>query len=205
MQVAVAEGAPGLLLDGAAQDLLFREARTIEDFTNAPVTDEQVQAIYDLIKYGPTSMNQQPLRIVLLRSAAAKGAAIRWMLGVNKARTAAAPLTALLAADLRFHERLPELFPAKPDAARLFEDPFVREESARFNAALQIAYFILGVRAAGLAAAPTLGFDAEGIDKEFFGDGRHTILTVLNMGRPAAVAVPPRLPRLAFRDVVTVM
>ncbi|MFI0421581.1 malonic semialdehyde reductase [Spongiactinospora sp. 9N601] len=199
----MAEGAHGLLLDAAAQDLLFREARTVEAFTGEPVTEEHLQAVYDLVKYGPTSMNQQPLRMVVLRSAQARAAVVRWMLGINKARTAAAPLTVLLAADLHFHERLPELFPAKPDAARLFEDPFVRKESARFNAALQIAYLILGIRAAGLAAAPTLGFDAEGIDKEFFGDGGHTVLTVLNIGRPAATAVPPRLPRLAYGDVVT--
>ncbi|MEU4575120.1 malonic semialdehyde reductase [Nonomuraea sp. NPDC023979] len=199
------EDAFGLLLDRAAQDLLFREARTVDVFTGEPVGDDLVRAVYDLVRYGPTSMNQQPLRIVLLRSAEARANAVRWMSGPGRARTAAAPLTALLAADLCFHERLPELFPGRPDAARLFEDPRVREESARFNAALQIAYLILGVRAAGLAAAPTMGFDPGGLDKEFFGDGRHTTLAVLNLGRPVPGTPPPRLPRLEFDDAVTVI
>ncbi|MFH9677337.1 malonic semialdehyde reductase [Streptomyces sp. NPDC017405] len=195
-----------LTLDTAAQDLLFREARTANAFTSEPVTDEQVQAIYDLVKYAPTSMNQQPLRIVLVRSAGARERLLRHMAGSNAAKVSAAPLVALLAADYRFHEHLPRLFPHRPQARDLYADRTVREESARFNATLQIAYFILGVRAAGLAAGPIVGFDAEGVDREFFGAPEQrtaTVLTVVNVGRPAENAWFARLPRLEYHEVVT--
>ncbi|MFJ4006557.1 malonic semialdehyde reductase [Streptomyces sp. NPDC090023] len=195
-----------LALDPAAQDLLFREARTANTFTSEPVTDEQIQAVYDLVKYAPTSMNQQPLRIVLVRSAEARERLVQHMTGNNAAKVSAAPLVALLAADYRFHEKLPRLFPHLPGASDLFADRTVREESACFNATLQIAYFILGVRAAGLAAGPVVGFDAEGVDTEFFGERERrtaTVLTVVNVGKPAENAWFARLPRLEFHEVVT--
>jgi 3-hydroxypropanoate dehydrogenase len=195
-----------LALDQAAQDLLFREARTPNAFTPEPVTDEQVRAIYDLVKYAPTSMNQQPLRIVLVRSAAARQRLVRHMAGTNAAKVSAAPLVALLAADYEFHEKLPRLFPHRPEVRELFADRSVREQSARFNATLQIAYFILGVRAAGLAAGPIVGFDAERVDREFFGartPRTATVLTVVNVGKPAENAWLARLPRLAFHEAVS--
>ncbi len=192
-----------LVLDAAAQDLLFREARTANTFTDEPVTDEQVQAIYDLVKYAPTSMNQQPLRVVLVRSAEARERLVAHMADGNKGKTAAAPLVALLVADHEFHEELPALFPAFPQAKDLFfgERP-VREASSTFNAALQVGYFILGVRAAGLAAGPMTGYDAAGINKEFL-DGDHSVLAVVNIGKPGADAWYPRNPRLSFEQVVT--
>jgi 3-hydroxypropanoate dehydrogenase len=193
-----------LALDPAAQDLLFREARTANAFTDEPVTDEQVQAIYDLVKYAPTSMNQQPLRIVLVRSAEARERLVAHMADGNKEKTAKAPLVAILAADHEFHEELPRLFPHFPQAKDLFfgERP-VREGSSSFNAALQVGYFIIGVRAAGLAAGPMTGYDAAGINKEFFADGDHSVLAVVNIGRPAENAWFPRGPRLEYDEVVT--
>ncbi|MFD8554563.1 nitroreductase family protein, partial [Streptomyces fradiae] len=120
-----------LVLDPAAQDLLFREARTTGAFTDEPVTEEQVQAIYDLVKYGPTAFNQTPLRVVLVRSAEARERLVPLMAEGNQAKTAAAPLVAILAADNEFHEELPMLFPAFPQAkyALISERP-VREASA---------------------------------------------------------------------------
>lgn len=192
-----------LLLDPAAQDLLFREARTANAFTDEPVTDEQVQAIYDLVKYGPTAFNQTPLRITLVRSAEARERLVQHMAEGNQPKTAAAPLVAILSADNEFHEELPALFPAFPQAKDVFfaERP-VRENSALLNAALQAAYFIVGVRAAGLAAGPMTGFDAEGVRKEFL-DGDHTPLMVVNIGKPGEGASYPRAPRLAYDEVVT--
>ncbi|OKI69471.1 malonic semialdehyde reductase [Streptomyces sp. MJM1172] len=193
-----------LVLDSAAQDLLFREARTVGSFSDEPVTEEQVQAIYDLVKYGPTAFNQTPLRITLVRSAEARERLVRHMAEGNKAKTAAAPLVAILSADNEFHEELPHLLPYFPQAKDVFfsERP-VREQSALLNAALQAAYFIVGVRAAGLAAGPMTGADLAGLQKEFLDDD-HTPLMVVNIGKPSdEPAAFDRAPRLGFDQVVT--
>ena len=192
-----------LVLDPATQDLLFREARSANTFTDEPVTDEQVQAIYDLVKYGPTAFNQTPLRITLVRSPEARERLVAHMAEGNRPKTASAPLVAILSADNEFHEELPHLFPAAPQIKDMFfaERP-VRENAAALNAALQAAYFIVGIRAAGLAAGPMTGFDAEGIRKEFLDDD-HTPLMVVNIGRPGPDAWHPRSPRLEFDQVVT--
>jgi 3-hydroxypropanoate dehydrogenase len=192
-----------LSLDATAQDLLFREARTANTFTDEQVTDEQVQAIYDLIKYGPTSSNQSPLRIVLVRSREARERLVPHMAEGNRPKTAAAPLVAILAADNEFHEELPRLFPHFPQAKDVFygERP-ARERSALLNGALQAAYFLLGVRAAGLAAGPMSGFDHAGVRKDFLDDD-HTPLMVVNIGRPGPDAWRERLPRLSYDEVVT--
>ncbi|MFF1677327.1 malonic semialdehyde reductase [Streptomyces sp. NPDC058256] len=192
-----------LVLDSAAQDLLFREARTANTFTDEPVTEEQVQAIYDLVKYGPTAMNQSPLRITLVRSAEARERLVAHMAEGNQPKTAAAPLVAILSADNEFHEELPQLFPHFPGAKGLFDGSReAREQSANLNAALQSAYFIIGVRAAGLAAGPMGGFDATGVQKEFLDDD-HTPLMIVNIGRPGEDAWFPRGPRLESEQVIT--
>ncbi|MER6086171.1 malonic semialdehyde reductase [Streptomyces sp. NPDC001833] len=193
-----------LVLDPAAQDLLFREARTANTFTDEPVTDEQVQAIYDLVKYGPTSMNQSPLRVTLVRSPEARERLVRHMSEGNQKKTAAAPLVAILSADNEFHEELPQLFPHFEGAKAMFEGAGrdAREKNAALNAALQAAYFIIGVRAAGLAAGPMTGVDFAGIQKEFLDDD-HTPFVVVNIGKPGPDAWFPRGPRLAYDDVVT--
>ncbi|MFB7450301.1 malonic semialdehyde reductase [Streptomyces sp. NPDC056194] len=192
-----------LALDAVAQDLLFREARTANTFTDEPVTDEQVQAIYDLVKYGPTAFNQTPLRITLVRSPEARERLVKHMAEGNAAKTAAAPLVAILSADNEFHEDLPALLPHFPQAKDMFfsERP-VREGSALLNAALQAAYFIVGVRAAGLAAGPMTGLDFAGLQKEFLDDD-HTPLMVVNIGKPGEDAWFPRSPRLSYDEVVT--
>ncbi|MFI9548326.1 malonic semialdehyde reductase [Streptomyces sp. NPDC052016] len=192
-----------LVLDPTAQDLLFREARTANTFTDEPVTEEQVQAIYDLVKYGPTAFNQTPLRITLVRSAEARERLVQHMAEGNQAKTATAPLVAILSADNEFHEELPTLFPAFPQAKDVFfAERAARENAAALNAALQAAYFIVGVRAAGLAAGPMTGFDVEGVRKEFLDDD-HTPLIVVNIGKPGENASYPRSPRLAYEQVVT--
>ncbi|GAA1385712.1 malonic semialdehyde reductase [Kitasatospora putterlickiae] len=192
-----------LVLDAAAQDLLFREARTANTFTDEPVSDEQVQAIYELVKFGPTAMNQQPLRVVLVRSAEARERLVQHLGEGNKAKTSAAPLTAILAVDNEFHEELPTVFPHFPGAKDYFTERPARESSAAMNGALQAGYFIIGVRAAGLAAGPMTGYDAEGVNKEFFADGEHSVLAVVNIGKPGENAWYPRSPRLAYDEVVT--
>jgi 3-hydroxypropanoate dehydrogenase len=191
-----------LALSPDAQDLLFREARTANTFTDEPVTDEQVAAIYDLVKYGPTAMNTQPLRIVLVRQGEARDRLLKVMADGNRDKTADAPLVAVLAADLDFHENLPRTFPHFPGAKDAFADPVAREQAATFNATLQIGYFLVGVRAAGLAAGPMGGFDREALDAELFAGTSLKSLLVVNLGHPGENAWFDRLPRLEHSEVV---
>ena len=191
-----------LALSPDAQDLLFREARTANTFTDEPVTDEQVAAIYDLVKFGPTAMNTQPLRIVLVRQGEARDRLLKVMADGNRDKTADAPLVAILAADTDFHEHLPRTFPHFPGAKDAFADDAGREQAAKFNASLQIGYFLIGVRAAGLAAGPMGGFDRDALDAEFFeGTGLKSLL-VVNLGHPGENAWFDRLPRLAHDEAV---
>ncbi|MEU5790708.1 malonic semialdehyde reductase [Micromonospora purpureochromogenes] len=191
-----------LALDRDAQDLLFRAARTANTFTDEPVTDAQVAAIHDLVRYGPTALNGQPLRVLLVRSAPARARLLPHVSAGNRAKTASAPLVAVLAADVDFHHRLPELFPHRPTARDWLADRAQRVAQARFNATLQAGYFLLGVRAAGLAAGPMAGFDTAGVQREFFPDGRHEVLLLVNIGRPGPDAWHDRLPRLAAEEVI---
>ncbi|MEV6956720.1 malonic semialdehyde reductase [Streptomyces sp. NPDC051183] len=192
-----------LVLDSAAQDLLFREARTANSFSDEPVTEEQVQAIYDLVKFGPTAFNATPLRITLVRSPEARERLVRHMADGNKAKTASAPLVAILSADNEFHEELPHLLPHFPQAKdAFFSERPVREQAALVNASLQAAYFIVGIRAAGLAAGPMTGLDFAGLQKEFLDDD-HTPLMVVNIGKPGEDAWLPRSPRLTSEQVIT--
>lgn len=192
-----------LLLESAAQDLLFRDARTANTFTAEPVADEQVEAIYDLVKYAPTSANMQPLRVLLVRSDEARERLLKHMSDNNRDKAANAPLVAILAADTEFHENLPRVFPHAPGFKDVFADADKREQTARFNAALQIGYFLLGIRAAGLAAGPMAGYDVEGLDADFFPDGRLKSQLVVNIGKAGLNAWFERLPRLGFDEVVT--
>ena len=191
-----------LAIDQDAADLLFRGARTAHTFTAEPVTDQQVRAIYELIKWAPTSLNTQPLRITLIRSPQAREQLVRHLMPGNQAKTAAAPLVAVLTADRLFHDTLSQVLPHFPGARELFLDDGRRHASAGFNGALQVAYFILGVRAAGLAAGPMTGFDAAALEVELFPAGDRQVLAVVNLGHPGPDAYHPRQPRLAYEQVV---
>ncbi|NYH51813.1 3-hydroxypropanoate dehydrogenase [Nocardiopsis arvandica] len=195
-----------LVLDKVAQDLLFRDARSANSFTDEPVTEEQVRAIHDLVRYGPTAMNNQPLRVTVVRSRQARERLVPHMAGNNAPKTLTAPLTLILSSDSDFHENFPKTFPVVPDARDNFAGMPVeaRRSMADQNALLQIAYLIVGVRAAGLAAGPMSGFDAEGVRREFFGeDSALRPLVVMNVGRPGPDAWFDRLPRLEHDEVFT--
>jgi 3-hydroxypropanoate dehydrogenase len=194
-----------LVLDKDAQDLLFRSARTANSFTSEEVSDEHVRAIYDLVKYGPTSMNAQPLRVVLLRSPDARARLLPHLMAGNRAKTEAAPLVAVLAYDVDFHEELPRVFPHAPGVKEMFDEEQSRHGFARDNAFLQAAYFLLGVRAAGLAAGPMGGYDAAGLDAALFPEGRTRSVMVVNIGAPGADAWAERLPRLDFDEAVSIV
>lgn len=193
-------------LDSTALDLLFREAKTARVFTDEPVSDETVAAVYDLVKWAPTAYNTSPLRLTVLRGRAARQRLLPLVSESNRKAIEAAPLTVILSADLDFHEKLPTLMPALPTLKdTLYADEELRERQALLNAALQIGYFVVGVRGAGLAAGPMSGFDATAVDKEFFGDGRQRSMVLVNIGHPAENAYRPRAPRLAADEAVTVL
>jgi 3-hydroxypropanoate dehydrogenase len=192
-----------LTLGKDAQDLLFRSARTANTFTDEPVTEEQVAAIYDLVKYAPTSMNTQPLRITLVRTPEARQRLVGHLSDGNKAKTAAAPLVAILAYDPEFHEHLPQQFPHYQGAQDIYKGKDFRFDVAKLNASLQIGYFILGVRAAGLFAGPMTGFNNAGLDEEFFAETGYKSLVVVNIGKPGPEAWFPRNPRLDHEQVIT--
>ncbi|MDO9406843.1 malonic semialdehyde reductase [Patulibacter sp.] len=192
-----------LALAPDAQSLLFREARTANTFTDEPVTDDQIRAIWDLVRWAPSAANTQPLRIVVVRSSEAKARLLPLMSGGNREKTAAAPVTAILAADTRFFDHWDRLLPYKKGGGASFEGSPDAEGMARFNGALQAGYFLLGVRAAGLAAGPMAGFDKAGVDAEFFPEGTVKSLLVVNIGHPGPDAWMDRLPRLEHDEVVT--
>ncbi|MFB9909423.1 malonic semialdehyde reductase [Allokutzneria oryzae] len=193
-----------LLLDKAAQELLFTEARTANTFSQEPVPDETLRAIWELAQWAPTALNTNPLRVHYLRTEEAKSRLVPHMAEGNRAKTASAPVVAVLAADTDFHEHIPHLVPFRPEAREYFAaDEKMRTDAAHFNSALQAGYFLLAVRAAGLAAGPMGGFDREGVDREFFPEGRLRSLLVVNIGKPGENPWFDRLPRLAYDDVVT--
>jgi 3-hydroxypropanoate dehydrogenase len=192
-----------LALDKTAQDLLFRDARTANAFSAEPVGEEQVAAIYDLIKYAPTAFNSQPLRILLVRSPEARERLVKHLWDGNKAKTADAPLVAVLAYDPEFHEHLPTQLPHFAGAQKMYQGKENRFVEGTISAGLQVGYFILGVRAAGLAAGPMTGLSAEAIDNEFFAETGYKTLVVVNIGRPGENSWSPRGPRLEQDLVIT--
>jgi 3-hydroxypropanoate dehydrogenase len=190
-------------LDGPALDLLFRDARSPSAFLDRPVDEATLRAIYELIKYGPTSLNQQPLRIVAVRGEAARHRLLRHVHEGNQGKARSAPLILILAADPNFHERLPDVFPHAPQLREaLAPDVAGRTAQARFNAILQIGYLIVAIRSAGLAAGPMIGFDPAAVARDFFPDRGWVALLLMNVGHGLPKS-RPRLPRLDYSDVVS--
>ena len=191
-------------LDEAGRALLFTDARTANTWDDTPVTDEELTAIWELAKWAPTSANTQPLRVLYVRPGEGRDRLLPFMAEGNRAKTAAAPAVAVLAVDTRFHEHIPTVFPFRPELKDYYAaDEELRAGSARTNATLQAAYFILAVRANGLAAGPMGGFDPAGIDAEFFPDGRFKTILVVNIGHPGENPWFDRLPRLPHDEVVS--
>jgi 3-hydroxypropanoate dehydrogenase len=204
MSVAESIAPPALTrLDDAGRALLFTDARTANSFAPTPVTDAELNEIWELAKWPPTAANIQPLRVLYVRPGPGRDRLVEHMADGNKAKTATAPAVAVLALDTRFHEHIPAVMPYKPELKDVFEaNETMRTETGRFSAALQAGYFLLAVRAHGLAAGPMGGFDAAGLDADFFPDGRWRSILVVNIGHPGEDPWFGRLPRLDHADVV---
>ena len=186
-------------LNDQALDQLFRKGRTYNHFLDQPVAEADLHAIWDLMKWGPTSVNQLPARMIWCTSAEAKAKLAACASGTNGPKILAAPVSVIIGMDVNFHENLPELFP-HTDAKAWFEgNTELREVSAMRNSTLQGAYFIMAARALGLDTGPMSGFDNGKVDLEFFADQpgvRSNFISTLGHGDPASLH--PQSPRPEF-------
>jgi len=186
-------------LHPAALEQLFTEARTFNKFQDRAVSDETLRELVDLMKWAPTSMNAQPVRIVFVKSAEAKARLKPALAPGNVDKTMAAPVTAIIGHDVGFHEHLPVQFPAMPGARDMFASNAQLAETTAFrNGSLQGAYLIMAARALGLDAGAMSGFDNAAVDQAFFADGRFKSNFLVNLGYGDASGNWPRGPRLPF-------
>lgn len=207
-------------LDDGALDLLFRKARTQNGWLDRSVNDDTLRQLYELMKWGPTSANSSPARIVFVRSQEGKERLKTALAKGNVEKVMTAPVTAIIAYDLQFYSKLPKLFPHSPATRdRFASTPELVEVTARRNSSLQGAYMILAARALGLDCGPLSGFDNAKVDAEFFGAGsareeceqeffpsgqvKSNFLCNLGYGDPSKLF--PRLPRLEFDDACTLV
>ena len=211
----------GQKIDDAAMNALFREARaSYSKWQDKPVTDEKLRELYDLLKWGPTSANGEPGRFAFLRTKDSKERLRPALAPLNVEKTMSAPVTVIIAYDLKFYEQLPKLFPQSPGMKKLFEgSPELVEVTARRNSSLQGAYLMLAARSLGLDCGPMSGFDNAKVDEEFFGVGRacegcdqeffpegHVRSNFLcNVGYGARAKLFPRSPRLAFEEACSLL
>ena len=201
-------------LDEQGMDLLFRQARTHSVWLDRPVSDGTLRQLYELMKWGPTSANCCPARILFLRTAEAKARLLPALSPGNVEKTRIAPVTAIIAYDLRFYDKLPRLFPHNPGMRQAYVDAPQRVEvTAMRNSSLQGAYFILAARAVGLDCGPMSGFDnakvdeeffaagkCEGCDEEFLSEGHLRSNFLCNLGHGDHTKLFPRSPRLEFEE-----
>ncbi len=184
--------------DDIMLDRLFRHARTHNDWDARPVNGETVRALYNLAKWGPTTANSNPARFVFIRSAQAKARLMPHINAGNVDKVTQAPCTVIIAGDTRFYEEYGTLFPSR-DMRSVFEgkDALIAETVAR-SSTLQGAYLIMAARAMVMDCGPMSGFDAAGVDGEFFADGRWKVNFLCNIGHGRPEAPHPRNPRLDF-------
>jgi 3-hydroxypropanoate dehydrogenase len=187
-------------LGDKALSQLCLDARTYNSWSARPVDDATIRSLYQLASLGPTAANTSPARFVFVRSATGKERLLPHVNPGNQDKTRAAPCCVIVATDTRFHELMPQLFPAR-DFKSLFEaDPVAARETARRSSTLEGAYLILAARALGLDTGPMSGFNAEGLNGEFFPDGRWQANFLCNIGYGTDDGLFPRNPRLSFEE-----
>lgn len=189
----------GHRLDDRALDTIFREARSYNGYADTPVTPADCDAIWELMKWGPTSANQMPARLVWCLSADAKARLAACASGTNGPKIIAAPATVIIGMDEDFHEQLPTLFPHTDARSWFVGNLPLRQTSAMRNSTLQGAYFIIAARALGFDTGPMSGFDNARVDAEFFAETptvKSNFIATLGIGDPATIF--PRLPRPGF-------
>jgi 3-hydroxypropanoate dehydrogenase len=192
-------------INDEALDIIFRNARTQNKWLDKPVSNTMLMAIYDLMRWGPTSANNSPARILFLTTPEAKERLKPHLSEGNRAKTMSAPVTAIIGYDTDFHDHLPRLFPHNQDAKNWFKDDVLRETTAFRNGTLQGAYFIIAARAVGLDCGPMSGFSNAGVDKEFFAGTniKSNFICSLGYGDPSGLF--PRSPRLSFDEACKIL
>jgi 3-hydroxypropanoate dehydrogenase len=192
-------------LNDDALNQLFREARTYNGYQDKPVTDAQLNDIWELMKFGPTSANCLPARIVWCTSTDAKQKLAALAMSANGEKILKAPVTAIIGMDLEFYEQLPELFPHTDARSWFVGNDELIEKTAFRNSSLQGAYFILAARALGLDTGPMSGFDNAAVDAAFFAGTKvkSNFISTLGYGDPASIF--ERSPRPAFERFNTVV
>jgi len=193
------------LLSDRDLDLIFRSARTHNDWSDRPVSDVQLRAVYDLMRMGPTSANCEPARIVFAKSAEAREKLAACASGSNAPKIRQAPVTAIIGMDMKFYDQLPKLFP-HTDARSWFtsNDALVRETAFR-NSSLQGAYFIIAARAIGLNCGPMSGFDKAKVDAAFFAGTDIETNFICSIGYGTEKNLFPRSPRLSFEEAASIV
>ena len=189
-------------LDDPALDTLFRKARTRNGWSPAPVSDNLIRELYELMKWGPTSGNGSPARFVWVRSAEGKARLAAVASEGNRPKILAAPLTVIIGYDLEFGEQMPKLFPARGEAmkAMFAKAPAIAESTAFRNSSMQGAYLIIAARALGLDCGPMSGFDNAAVDREFFADTPIRSNFLCSIGHGTEENLYPRNPRLTFEE-----
>lgn len=184
----------------AAIDQIFRHARTHNGWLDRPVSDEQLRALYDLWKMGPTSANCSPARVVFVRSREAKEKLEPALSEKNRGKTMAAPVVAIIGMDLAFYEKLPMLFPHDDARSWFAGKPRLIEDTAFRNSSLQGAYLILAARALGIDTGPMSGFDNAKVDEAFFAGTAVKSNFICSLGYGDPEKLFPRSPRLPFDE-----
>ncbi len=192
-------------LSEAGKDLLFREARTHKVWQDKPVGEDLLRAVWDLARMGPTSANCSPMRVVFVTSPEGKEKLKSALMEGNVTKTMTAPATAIIAHDLEFHEKLPELFSAADARSWFAGKPKHIEETAFRNGSLQGAYFIIAARALGLDCGPMSGFDNAKVDAAFFPEGKWKSNFLCNLGYGDPGRLPPRDKRLDFDEACRIV
>lgn len=193
-------------LDDDGLDLLFRQARTHNVWLPTPVSEATLRQIWNVMKFGPTSANCSPLRIVFVQSPVEKERLVVCMNENNQAKTRVAPVTAILAMDLEFYDKLPRLFPHDQTARSWFVGkPEHIKETALRNSSLQGAYFIIAARALGLDCGPMSGFNADRVNAAFFAHSKFHVNFVCSLGHGDAAKLFPRSPRLDFDEACRIV
>lgn len=193
-------------INDQALDQIFRDARSQNGWKDDDVADTMIYAIYDLLRWGPTSVNCSPARFVFVKSEEAKNRLKPYLMDANVEKVMAAPVTAIVGHDLEFYERIPELFTHAPQVKDWFSGNEAFAESTAFrNGTLQGAYLMIAARALGLDCGPMSGFDNAGVDKEFFPDGKIKSNFLCSIGVGDESKVFDRLPRLSFEDACEIL
>ena len=192
-------------LDASSLDRLFRQSRSRNAWKSETLPEETWRELYDLVKYAPTSMNLAPARFVFVTTEAGKARLGPHLMDSNRAKMLSAPCTVIIGQDMDFYEKLPELFPIRPEAIGMYRNNRALSDVTAFrNATLQGGYLIMAARAMGLDVGPMSGFDNAGVDAEFFAGTTVKSNFLCSLGHGADEAFP-RLPRLAFEDACKVV